>query len=264
MRQLNFRNNHLYVLSSWLKDKYMRIFITGLLLCLVISVSAQKTEDVVYLKNGSILRGKIIEMVPDQYVKIQIAGGSIFVFQNSEIQYISKEAPFKAVKNYETKSCGYFNAASLGFLIGGSSWYYNPVSLTVSVTNGYKWQNKVYAGLTTGFEFLRVVAIPLKIEGRWDVFDSRISPYLKLNAGYLLPLDGKQTEEWDYNYTGGFGITPAVGFRSYFNNNSGFDMNFGYRYEELFSKRYDSYYQTEIERREIFNRVYFSIGFIFK
>ena len=36
-------------------------------------------QDVVYLKNGSIIRGDIIEMVPGEMVKIMTSDGSVFV-----------------------------------------------------------------------------------------------------------------------------------------------------------------------------------------
>jgi len=38
-------------------------------------------QDVVYLKNGSIIRGVIIEQVPNQSVKIQTADRNVFVYQ---------------------------------------------------------------------------------------------------------------------------------------------------------------------------------------
>jgi len=48
-------------------------------------------EDVIYLKNGSIIRGSIIELIPKESVKIQTAGGSIFVYGLDEVRKITKE-----------------------------------------------------------------------------------------------------------------------------------------------------------------------------
>ena len=47
-------------------------------------------QDVVYLKNGSMIRGVIIEQVPNRSVKMETADGNIFVFQMDEIETISK------------------------------------------------------------------------------------------------------------------------------------------------------------------------------
>ena len=56
-------------------------------------VSAQQNNliDIVYLKNGSVLRGVIIEQVPNELIKLQTADGNVFVYQISEIDKITKE-----------------------------------------------------------------------------------------------------------------------------------------------------------------------------
>lgn len=47
--------------------------------------------DVVYLKNGSMIRGNIIEQKINEYVKIQTKDGSIFVYNLTDILKITKE-----------------------------------------------------------------------------------------------------------------------------------------------------------------------------
>ena len=48
-------------------------------------------QDVLYLKNGRVIRGKIIEMLPDKTVKIRTADGSLFVYQITEVEKIVME-----------------------------------------------------------------------------------------------------------------------------------------------------------------------------
>jgi opacity protein-like surface antigen len=48
-------------------------------------------QDVVYLTNGSIIRGTIIEQVPNQSLTIETADGSLFVLAMDEIERISRE-----------------------------------------------------------------------------------------------------------------------------------------------------------------------------
>jgi len=61
------------------------------------STSEKKSEntnqyvDVVYLKNGGVIKGMIIEQVPNVQVKIQTKDGSIFVHKMDEIEKITKE-----------------------------------------------------------------------------------------------------------------------------------------------------------------------------
>ena len=52
---------------------------------IIIPLSAQKTKDVLYLKNGSMIYGKLIEIVDDKY-KIQTSDGSIFIYKSNEVE----------------------------------------------------------------------------------------------------------------------------------------------------------------------------------
>jgi hypothetical protein len=60
-------------------------FFPVLLLC-------AQDRDVLYLKNGSVLKGKITEYVIGESLKFQTADGSIFVYQEADIMKIEKEA----------------------------------------------------------------------------------------------------------------------------------------------------------------------------
>ena len=50
-----------------------------------------QTEDVLYLKDDSIVRGELIELVVDEHVRIEILGGSQFVYTFEEIERIAEE-----------------------------------------------------------------------------------------------------------------------------------------------------------------------------
>ena len=47
--------------------------------------------DVVYLKNGSIIKGIILEQIPNQTIKIETADGSIFVYDMNRVTKITRE-----------------------------------------------------------------------------------------------------------------------------------------------------------------------------
>ena len=78
-----------------------KIIFLFLALLLTATVSAQQNNlvDVVYLKNGSIIRGVIIEQVPNELIKLQTADGNLFVYQTSEIEKIIKETPTNQSQN---------------------------------------------------------------------------------------------------------------------------------------------------------------------
>lgn len=55
------------------------------------SILYAQSEDVLYLKNGSIIRGSVVEVDPTNGVKIQTTDGSLFVFSMAEVDHISKD-----------------------------------------------------------------------------------------------------------------------------------------------------------------------------
>jgi hypothetical protein len=70
--------------------KNILIFLAILTLPSVI-IAQNNWQDVVYLKNGSIIRGMIVEQIPNVSLKIQTTDRSIFVFNFNEIAKITKE-----------------------------------------------------------------------------------------------------------------------------------------------------------------------------
>jgi hypothetical protein len=54
-------------------------------------VASAQTQDVVYLNNGSIIKGKIVEKSPTGIVKIQTMCGSVFAYNQQEIQSLATE-----------------------------------------------------------------------------------------------------------------------------------------------------------------------------
>jgi hypothetical protein len=52
---------------------------------------AQDYREVVYLKDGSIMKGFIIEQVPNDYLKIETANGRVYTIEMYEVESITKE-----------------------------------------------------------------------------------------------------------------------------------------------------------------------------
>lgn len=105
---------------------------TVLLMCLLVIVASVATghaqtmmQDVVYLKDGSVVRGIIIEQVPGVSVKIRTADGNIFVYQIENIEKLTKEKPYGAPAGdlRGEKSPGV--AWLLSFLVPGVGQHYN-------------------------------------------------------------------------------------------------------------------------------------------
>jgi hypothetical protein len=109
-----------------------KIFTTLFFIMLAVSLYGQ-SRDVVYLKNGSIIKGIIIENVINENVKIQTSDGSIHVLPYSDITKLGKETetstePVLALMQTQTiilptpdssVNNGKMTANGSGFFIGG-------------------------------------------------------------------------------------------------------------------------------------------------
>lgn len=67
------------------------LLIVVIILGMSILVAQKKSRDVVYLKNGDIIKGMIIEMIPDKTIKIETSDGDVFTYNMSEVKKITKE-----------------------------------------------------------------------------------------------------------------------------------------------------------------------------
>jgi len=195
--------------------KYVIITIL-LVLCLFPILSAQGlSQDVVYLKNGSIIKGQIIEQIPNVTIKIQTRDGSVFVYKIDEIEKITKEFIEKK-EIQELKSPGI--AFVLSFLVPGLGQIYNEeykkgaVQFLAVVTGGVLIvtgiEHPVYSGvrrnkLTPNFY---AGCVLYSIAWLWSWVDAptsatRINMAQQQNQGYL----------FEYNkdkYRLGFDIGP--------------------------------------------------------
>jgi len=99
-----------------------------LIACLLLTtiIFSQENIDVIYLKNGSIIKGEITEMIPNDHIKIKTEGGNIFVYTINEIEKMEKEtakvsSPFRNVTNENDGGyfSEYFAKSAVGPAIGG-------------------------------------------------------------------------------------------------------------------------------------------------
>ncbi len=86
-------------------------------------VLAQELEDVVYLKNGGIVRGTVIEQIPDKSLKIARFDGKVFRYKMNEIDKMSKETVIGTRTVVKKKNP--MVALGLSFPVIGAGQFYN-------------------------------------------------------------------------------------------------------------------------------------------
>ncbi|MFI3292947.1 MAG: hypothetical protein SNI70_05460 [Rikenellaceae bacterium] len=79
--------------------------------------SAQQYREVIHLNNGSVIKGTIIEQVPNETYKIETSDGSQFVYSWSEVAKITKEA-VATTRNSENTGVKYQGEVLTGFGAG--------------------------------------------------------------------------------------------------------------------------------------------------
>jgi hypothetical protein len=221
--------------------------------------TGKNMEDVVYLKNGAIVRGIIIEQIPNKSLDIKSDDNNYFVFKFDEIQKITKENRVSDLTDYKKK--GFLNITELGFGFGVNTINTYRGSFDIShaypisgirTINGYQMNEYFSFGLGVGFESIidgtnKGALMPLTADVRMNLRKGKITPTLTLNGGYAV---GFQTSS-------GLTANPTVGVRIYITKKIAFLFNMGY---EVLQQNVQEPDQYGVLVPRILNYQYFSMN----
>ncbi len=219
----------------------MKKIILLVIICLSspVFVSAQNNmEDVVYLKNGNVLRGIIMEQIPNKSITLKINEKNTMVIKFDEIEKITKEAiaekPKEKAPPTDYKQKGFIDLTELTYGYGVSTITTSNGSATVNdktdptfglrTVNGYQFNPFVTLGLGLGYEqYGNSGLIPITLDTRIMFSRKKIAPVLNLNGGYAAGV----------NNSGGFCLNPALGLRIFMTKKAAFIFNLGYKMQQL-------------------------------
>jgi hypothetical protein len=237
-------------------------FLATALLLLILPVSGQKLKDAIYLKNGSIIYGKLLEVSGDKY-KIQSSDGSIFIFPADEVEKYTRESPGIASR----KANGFGFEVEAGVLMGSKESKLDaPFSFCLALD--YTYETKNVFGLGSGVEFLNSTFTPLFLEYKHIFTDSKTTPFIFLRGGGLFhPGNSDEGEGYPYyqnyfkDFSGGpmFGIGLGISWAKEYNENY---ISFAYRYTQTSYKQTDYNYVT-YTYKNYYNRLEVKFGFKF-
>jgi len=205
-----------------------KIVILIVLICTTIFAGAQQIyKDIVYLKNGSIIHGKIIELIPGKSIKIESRDSNIFVFQMDEIEKLTKEPIQKG------SSSGYFGIAQMGYAFGETD--YGMDFLKLNIINGYRIDPYFAVGAGYGIRYYieeKVPLIPVFADFRVDLFDNKISTFFSFDFGYSFYAKDR--------FAGcGMLLTPSAGLNFKVADNSVLSVAVSYEIQ-----KYDTYMES--------------------
>lgn len=261
--------------------KTFRNILTALLLLFGASSFAQgNLEEVIYLKDGSVYRGVIMETIPGESYKIQIAGGSIFTVKQTDILKITKEerrmddrpAPWDRptwMERYHSRSHSdsdrvpHYRKKRTHFFLG--ELRAGPGNASIRIVNGMKMGRFGFLGIGVGIDgamftdetfpgggFLNNnssvsdgIYLPLYLRYSGDILRTRITPFYYVEAGYAAHPRGGFMFFDDNDTRSWGGPMGAVGIGAKFNTRR--RVNFNVNLNVNFRSNYfrERYYTTD-------------------
>jgi opacity protein-like surface antigen len=149
------------------KDKRskMKKYLVLILFVLVTTLAFAQSnyQDVVYLKNGSIIRRITIEQVPNKSLKIETADKSLFVYQIAEIEKFTKEQISEENEKTEKLSPSKLGDTKISNMRFGIIGGLNLSNIRVkdserTFSNDFKYKPGFHVGVTAEFPISKSVA----------------------------------------------------------------------------------------------------------
>lgn len=164
--------------------------------------------DIVYLKDGSIIRGSVEEFDINESIKIKTDDGSLFVYPANQVLRIQREVEEKRERTktqfWSNLGEAYRGYADVGYGVGIGK--HDGSHFGVSTTHGFEFGPYVYLGAGMGFNYYynlpfdeKQFCMPLYLNSRFQLSKSRIAPFIDLKAGYSLTVES------------GFYGSPSIG-----------------------------------------------------
>jgi hypothetical protein len=215
----------------------MKTLFTLLICTFLASVLYAQTNftDVIYLKNGNVYRGFIIEEVPNKSYKIKTKDNNIFECLIDEIEKLTRE-PISNKEMGVTSGhlqTGYKRIVELGHEFRTNTRHINRLKL--NLINAYQINPFVSLGVGTGLRYYyghEGILVPIFADFRTNFMNTPTSPYLGLGFGYSFDVS--------YGIRGAgvlFSPTAGVSFKAF--NNA--QMNLGVGFE---MQRVNGWYTT--------------------
>ncbi|MEZ4827220.1 MAG: hypothetical protein R3C61_13225 [Bacteroidia bacterium] len=196
-------------------------------------------ENILHLKNGSEIRGWIVEQVPGEYVKIELVGGSILVYRQDEIEKISSEPNrysqvirrINRNKNsIQYRNYGMYNFLTSGFTINDGRWGPN-ADFSFYYRAGYRFNQYLGVGLGGGIEEYETgILAPVFAEVSGDFLQKRNTPFYLVQAGYGFGVDNSWiTDDFD----GGLMYYIGTGVKRHTRSRFESTIGMGYKSNQL-------------------------------
>ncbi len=247
------------------KSAFRMMLLALALVALAGGAKAQKNglQDAVHLHNGSIIRGEL-QTSTDGSIRVKTMDGSLWVFKADEVKEVTQEDYYALKRTLVISKKGFYNASSAGLMVGRSE---NFTELTASITTvcGYKINPHYSIGIGVGIESFEPGLAPIFLEGRYNLLESKFTPFVGLQGGYSIPIDNYRAEGGEWQERGGVMGNAEIGVINYIGHNAAITFSVGYRYQQSVSRQDYWWFQDDDFGviRDEFHRFAFRAGLLF-
>lgn len=219
-------------------------------------IAQSNLEDVVYLKNGSVLRGNIIELDVNVSLKIEISGGSQFFLLYDEILEIKRENKIVG-KHYKDK--GYVNYSGVDALPG-----HPDKANRYQMINGYQITPRLSAGVGIAFVSYDdpINSVPVFLDIRFKLFKENSTPFIFFKGGYSFSTHYNRAKLIDL-HSGGPMMNIGGGLQFDLSRGNGWYLNAGYNIESFSYSEEDSWRGGTLTTELDYKRVNLGVGLTF-
>ena len=220
---------------------------------------AQEYTQILTLKNGSTMKGVILDESPTGTIKIKTDEGRVFIVKPNQIETITDEvlvgrkgnrqSPAPVVSTYtnttsthtgtlssnEYDISGYRGFIDLGYT-KGTGKYSVLDRVEISTSHGYQFNPYIFLGIGSGIHYyesiytynengeetsLDALIVPIFADFRCNFTEGHVVPYFGLKAGYSIDVDDKFNDM-------GFYANPSFGLKVMVNASMAVNFNLGY------------------------------------
>jgi hypothetical protein len=260
---------------------FRKIFLAVTITTLSLATFAQSnTEDVLYLKSGGVIRGTIVDQLTTGKVKIELQGGSVFVFATADIDSVKKENRLKnqlkeIKQNYYRKDRGFRNMTELAIIYGvnfkndpNNSNNPDDIGLSLQTINGYQFWPYLFVGGGIGidrFITYQQTFSPFFIRLSSEFLKRKVTPYIYTDAGYSVMWKQPAGDDGaSITNTGGAYFAAGGGVRIYTRSRASVILSAGYKMNMSSSNyNYQYYYYDSYNISRTYQRFVMNIGVSF-
>ena len=178
--------------------------------------------DIVRLRDGSELRGKITEYAPEGNIVIVSWSGVTMTLPATNVKKIVQRCQDdkRSVRTYDFRENGLYNATRFDALIGQAYFGENAVGYTLYHSIGWMFNRWVGAGIGGGAEIFtpdgnEITTYPLFAEVRGYFLAKNVTPFYTVGGGWAFAGKSTGSQQWGYeeNWNGGWLAKVQIGYR---------------------------------------------------